>query len=151
MAEEAAWYLGFAAHDIPVLVANGLLKPVGHPADNAVKFFALAALEPLRSDTKWLTVLARLARIADLGIAIADELLLSACQIRGVPDRQRTAGIYLHCTDENDVSLFLGFSNTLLRHNRRSGFGSAKSGDYVGKSVGGCLDPNRWPAELACR
>jgi hypothetical protein len=40
------------------------------------------------------------------GIAIADELLLSACQISGVPDRQRTAGIYLHCTDENDVSLF---------------------------------------------
>jgi hypothetical protein len=54
-AEEAAWYLGFAAHDIPVLVANGLLKPLGHPADNAVKFFALAALEPLRWDTKWLS------------------------------------------------------------------------------------------------
>jgi hypothetical protein len=54
-AEEAAWYLGFAAHDIPVLVANGLLKPLGHPTDNGVKFFALAALEPLRSDTKWLS------------------------------------------------------------------------------------------------
>jgi hypothetical protein len=53
-AEETAWCLGFAAHDIPVLVAKGLLKPLGHPADNAVKFFALVALEPLRSDTKWL-------------------------------------------------------------------------------------------------
>ena len=104
-------------------------------------------LRPLRQ----ITVLARLPRLADIGIAIADELLLSACQITGVPHRQRTAEIYLHCTDENDVSLFLGFSNTLLRHNRRSVFGSAKSGDYVGKSVGGCLDPNRWPAELACR
>jgi hypothetical protein len=54
-AEEAAWYLGFAAHDIPVLVANGLLKPLGHPGDNAVKFFALAVLEPLRADVKWLS------------------------------------------------------------------------------------------------
>jgi len=53
--EEAAWYLGFAAHDIPVLVANGLLKPLGHPADNTVKFFALAAVEPLRADVKWLS------------------------------------------------------------------------------------------------
>jgi len=54
-AEEAAWYLGFAPHDIPVLMAKGLLKPLGHPSDNAVKFFALATLEPLRSDIKWLS------------------------------------------------------------------------------------------------
>lgn len=54
-AEETGWYLGFAAHDIPVLIANGLLKPLGHPGDNAVKFFAFAALEPLRSDVKWLS------------------------------------------------------------------------------------------------
>jgi hypothetical protein len=54
-AEETGWYLGFAAHDVPVLVANGLLKPLGHPGENAVKFFALATLEPLRSDTKWLS------------------------------------------------------------------------------------------------
>jgi hypothetical protein len=52
--EETAWYLGFATHDIPVLVANGLLKPLGHPNDNAVKFFALASVEPLRADVKWL-------------------------------------------------------------------------------------------------
>ena len=54
-AEEAAWYLGFASHDIPILVANGMLKPLGHPADNAVKFFALAAVELLRGDVKWLS------------------------------------------------------------------------------------------------
>jgi hypothetical protein len=54
-AEETAWYLGFGAHDIPVLVANGLLKPLGHPADNAVRFFALAAVELLRGDVKWLS------------------------------------------------------------------------------------------------
>jgi hypothetical protein len=54
-AEETAWYLGFAGHDIPVLVAIGLLKPLGHPGDNAVKFFGLYALKPLRSDVKWLS------------------------------------------------------------------------------------------------
>src|SRR5580692_5480678 len=53
-AEETAWYLGFSAHDIPILVANGLLKPLGHPGDNAVKFFAYAAIESLRVDVKWL-------------------------------------------------------------------------------------------------
>lgn len=54
-AEEAGWYLGFASHDIPILVANGLLKPLGHPADNSVKFFALGTLESLRTDIRWLT------------------------------------------------------------------------------------------------
>jgi hypothetical protein len=54
-AEEAAWYLGFAAHDIPVLVSHGLLKPLGHPGDQSVKFFALVTLAELRSDPKWLS------------------------------------------------------------------------------------------------
>jgi hypothetical protein len=53
-ADEAAWYLGFAVHDIPVLVSKGLLKPLGHPANNAVKYFALATLQELRNDSKWL-------------------------------------------------------------------------------------------------
>ncbi|HEY3760340.1 MAG TPA: hypothetical protein VGN23_01140 [Verrucomicrobiae bacterium] len=53
-AEEAGWYLGFAAHDIPVLTANGLLKPLGHPSESSVKFFPVASLELLRSDVKWL-------------------------------------------------------------------------------------------------
>jgi hypothetical protein len=53
-AEETAWYLGFAPHDIPVLVARGLLKPLGHPSDNTVKFFAFTILDQLRSDPKWL-------------------------------------------------------------------------------------------------
>jgi len=52
--EETAWYLGFAPHDIPVLVSHGLLKPLGHPADHTVKFFALISLEDLRGDAKWL-------------------------------------------------------------------------------------------------
>jgi hypothetical protein len=52
--EEAAWYLGFAPHDIPILVARGLLKALGHPADGAIKFFAFVVLQELRSDPKWL-------------------------------------------------------------------------------------------------
>lgn len=52
--EEAAWYLGFAPHDIPVLVAKGLIRPLGHPGDGTVKFFAFVALEELRNDPKWL-------------------------------------------------------------------------------------------------
>jgi hypothetical protein len=53
-AEEAAWLLGFAPHAIPVLVAAGLLKPLGQPAPNAIKFFATATLCELRQDTNWL-------------------------------------------------------------------------------------------------
>jgi hypothetical protein len=53
-AEQAAWYLGFSAHEIPILVSEGLLKPLGHPAKNAPKFFALTILEELRRDVKWL-------------------------------------------------------------------------------------------------
>jgi len=53
--EEAAWYLGFAAHDIPILISHGLLKPLGHPGENAVKYFATSALESLRNDVKWLS------------------------------------------------------------------------------------------------
>ena len=51
---QAAWFLGFEPHEIPILIAAGLLKPLGHPARNATKFFATQALEQLRSDEKWL-------------------------------------------------------------------------------------------------
>jgi hypothetical protein len=52
--EQAAWYLGFSAHEIPILVSEGLLKPLGHPAKNAPKFFAYIVLEEFRRDVKWL-------------------------------------------------------------------------------------------------
>ena len=52
--EQAAWLLGFQAHDIPVLVANGLLKPLGTPPPNGVKYFAAGDLELLKADRKWL-------------------------------------------------------------------------------------------------
>jgi hypothetical protein len=42
-------------HEIPLLVSDGVLKPLGHPAQNAPKFFALVMLEELRRDAKWLS------------------------------------------------------------------------------------------------
>src|ERR1700733_1203611 len=54
-AEEAAYLLGFKSHEIPVLISGGLLKPLGNPPMNGVKYFATVTLEELRSDTKWLT------------------------------------------------------------------------------------------------
>src|SRR5271169_5087834 len=52
-AEQAAWMLGFSAHEIPILIAKNLLKPLGHPAHNGPKHFLAATLEDLRRDEKW--------------------------------------------------------------------------------------------------
>ena len=52
--EEAAWHLGFSPHDIPVLVAHKLLKPLGSPPQNATRYFAGPDLEKVRTDSKWL-------------------------------------------------------------------------------------------------
>ena len=52
--EQAAWYLGFQPHDMPILVVAGLLKPLGNPPANALKHFATSALDDIRQDTKWL-------------------------------------------------------------------------------------------------
>jgi hypothetical protein len=53
-AEGTARLLGFALHDIPVLVACGLLRPLGKPAPNGPKFFATCDLIDLTQDTQWL-------------------------------------------------------------------------------------------------
>jgi hypothetical protein len=53
-AEEVAWWLGFSAHDIPILVSQGLLKPLGHPPVTGAKFFAAEEVAELRRDLKWL-------------------------------------------------------------------------------------------------
>ena len=37
---QTAVMLGLAEHDIPVLIAVGLLKPLGNPPANAVKYFS---------------------------------------------------------------------------------------------------------------
>lgn len=54
-ASQTARLLGFAPHDIPVLVRKGLLKPLGHPAPNAPKYFARCEVTALAEDSKWLT------------------------------------------------------------------------------------------------
>lgn len=38
--QQTAVLLGLAEHDIPVLIGFGLLKPLGDPPPNAVKYFA---------------------------------------------------------------------------------------------------------------
>jgi hypothetical protein len=53
-AEQAGWILGFSDKEIPILVAEGILKPLGRPARNGPKYFATAELEELRRDRKWL-------------------------------------------------------------------------------------------------
>ena len=53
-ATQTAWFLGFKPEEIPLLVAAGLLKPLGHPPRNSTKFFATETLEQFRRDEKWL-------------------------------------------------------------------------------------------------
>lgn len=52
--EEAAWHLGFLPHEIPVLMASRLLRPLGNPAANGCKYFAAVELEKCRQDATWL-------------------------------------------------------------------------------------------------
>ena len=53
-AEQAAWVLNCQAHDVPILVAARLLKPLGNPPPNSVKFFATVELLELVKDRSWL-------------------------------------------------------------------------------------------------
>jgi len=53
-AEQAAWVLNCQVHDIPALVAAKLLKPLGNPPPNGIKFFATADLLENRNDRQWL-------------------------------------------------------------------------------------------------
>ena len=56
-AEQAAWVLNCQAHDVPILVASRLLKPLGNPPPNGIKFFATADLVELIKDRSWLVKL----------------------------------------------------------------------------------------------
>jgi hypothetical protein len=53
--QQAGWYLGFNSNEISLLVANGMLKPLGSPRRSAVKYFALSVLRQLRDDVKWMS------------------------------------------------------------------------------------------------
>ena len=52
--EQAAWVLNCQAHDIPILVSSRLLKPLGNPPQNGIKFFSTADLLELTKDRAWL-------------------------------------------------------------------------------------------------
>lgn len=52
--EQVAWMLNCAAHDIPVLVAEHLLKPLGDPQPNGAKLFATCEVLELAADRAWL-------------------------------------------------------------------------------------------------
>ena len=53
-AEQAAWVLNCQPHDVPVLVAARLLRPLGDPQPNSVKYFATVELLDLANNRVWL-------------------------------------------------------------------------------------------------
>jgi hypothetical protein len=52
--QETAKLLGFAEHDIQILMAAGKLTPLGDPAPNAPKWFAAIEMIHLATDHEWL-------------------------------------------------------------------------------------------------
>jgi hypothetical protein len=53
-AEQTAWVLNCQPYDVPVLVAARLLKPLGNPQPNSVKYFASVEVLELSKDRAWL-------------------------------------------------------------------------------------------------
>ena len=53
-AEQAAWVLNCQVHDVPALVSARLLKPLGNPPPNGIKFFATVDVLELTKDRSWL-------------------------------------------------------------------------------------------------
>jgi hypothetical protein len=53
-AEQAAWVLNCQPHDVPILVAARLLKPLGNPSPYNVKYFAASELLEQVQDRAWL-------------------------------------------------------------------------------------------------
>ncbi len=51
---QVAWVLNCQPHDVPVLVLARLLKPLGNPQPNSVKYFATVELIELMEDRTWL-------------------------------------------------------------------------------------------------
>jgi len=52
--EQAAWVLNCQPHDVPVLIASRLLKPLGNPAPYSIKFFSTAEVLESAKDRAWL-------------------------------------------------------------------------------------------------
>jgi hypothetical protein len=53
-AQQTAWVLNCQPHDVPVLVAARLLRPLGNPLSNCVKYFAASELLEQMADRTWL-------------------------------------------------------------------------------------------------
>jgi hypothetical protein len=53
--EQTAWVINCQTHDVPILVAARLLKPLGNPPANGIKFFGAADVMELARDRAWLT------------------------------------------------------------------------------------------------
>src|SRR4051812_11742861 len=53
-AEQAAWVLNCQPHDVPILVSSRLLKPLGNPPPNGIKFFATHEVLESAKDRSWL-------------------------------------------------------------------------------------------------
>jgi hypothetical protein len=53
-AEQTAWALNCQVHDIPALVNAKLIKPLGNPPANGIKYFATADILESSQDRQWL-------------------------------------------------------------------------------------------------
>lgn len=53
--EQTAKLLGFQPHDIPILVRNKLLIPLGNPVQSAPKYFASSVILKFSQDEKFLS------------------------------------------------------------------------------------------------
>jgi hypothetical protein len=53
--EQAAWVLNCQIHDIPVLISARLLRPLGNPPPNGIKYFSTEEVLELSKDRAWLT------------------------------------------------------------------------------------------------
>lgn len=52
--DQVAQVVGLAPHNIPVLVQAGLLRPLGHPQPNGVKYFSKTSVAAKCFDEQWL-------------------------------------------------------------------------------------------------
>jgi hypothetical protein len=53
-ADQTAWVLNCQPHDIPALVNAKLIKPLGNPPANGIKFFATSDILESSQDRQWL-------------------------------------------------------------------------------------------------
>jgi len=53
--EQVSWLIGCGEDDVPIIVAAKLLKPLGNPAPNAIKYYATVELLELTKDRNWLS------------------------------------------------------------------------------------------------